>query len=99
MRYADGGSDQDTKVFRNRMSQREGAGCTECERLGRASEALHTALLQSAPPAPGGDPIIRVFPAWPAEWDASFKLLARGAFLVSASIKSGKIESVHIDSQ
>jgi hypothetical protein len=99
MKYADGGTDEHTRVFRNRMSQREGAGCTECERLGRASEALHNALLQTAPPVPGGDPIIRMFPAWPKEWDASFKLLARGAFLVSASMKSGKIESVTVESQ
>jgi hypothetical protein len=98
MRFSDGGTVERTGVFRNRLSQREGAGATECERLGRAAEALHTALLQSAPPAPGKDPILSVFPAWPKEWDATFTLLARGAFLVSASMEKGRIEFVRIES-
>ncbi len=86
------------EVFRNRFALREGPGATECERLGRAAEALHTALLQSAPPMPGADSIIRVFPAWPKEWDVTFKLLARGAFLISSSMQAGKIQFVEIRS-
>jgi len=43
--------------------------------------------------------VIRVFPAWPTEWDADFQLLARGGFLVSASMKSGIIEDIEIMSQ
>src|SRR5207249_2743462 len=86
------------EIFRNRMALREGPGATECQRLGRGAESLHTALLQSAPPTPGADPIIRVFPAWPREWDVSFKLLARGAFVISASMENGKIEFVEIES-
>jgi hypothetical protein len=92
-------ADRFEPMMRNRLSLREGPGAIECERLGRIAEALHTALLQSVPPHPGEDAIIRVFPAWPREWDASFKLLTRGAFLVSSSIKSGTIESVRIESQ
>jgi Glycoside hydrolase family 95, C-terminal domain len=91
-------ADRFEPMMRNRLSLREGPGAIECERLGRIAEAVHTALLQSAPPHPGEDAIIRVFPAWPREWDASFKLLTRGAFLVSSSIKSGTIESVRIES-
>jgi len=97
LRADDAGRNNQPGIFRNRLALREGAGATECERLGRAAEALHTALLSSVPPVPGADPIIRVFPAWPKQWDAQYKLLARGGFLVSASMKQGKIEWVKIE--
>jgi hypothetical protein len=67
--------------------------------LGRVAEALHAALLHSAPPAPGGEPVLRVFPAWPREWDATYTLLARGGFLVTASMEKGRIEFVQLKSQ
>jgi Glycosyl hydrolase family 95 catalytic domain/Glycoside hydrolase family 95, C-terminal domain len=86
-------------VLANRMTLREGQQALDCQRLGRASEALHLALLQSNPPAPGQDPILHIFPAWPKEWDARFKLLARGAFVVSAAMKSGAIGEVEIASE
>ncbi len=69
------------------------------ERYGNNAHALHSALIQSAPPAPGEDPVIYVFPAWPVEWDAAFTLAARGAFLVSTSMKKGKIGFVKIESR
>jgi hypothetical protein len=69
----------------NRMTLREGY-------LGRMADALHYALISSSPPGPGKDPVISLFPAWPDEWDADFKLLARGNFIVTASFKDGKIE-------
>jgi hypothetical protein len=59
---------------------------------------MHAALLQSAPATPGGDPVIRVFAAWPAEWDAAFSLLTAGAFLVTSSMRAGRIEFVELDS-
>jgi alpha-L-fucosidase 2 len=43
--------------------------------------------------------VIRLFPAWPPEWDARFTLRARGAFVVSASQKSGRVESVELRSE
>jgi hypothetical protein len=86
-------------IMRNRMALREGPGATECERLGRVAEALHAALLHSAPPTPGGEAIVRVFPAWPKEWEAQFTLLARGNFLVSASMKDGVIGPVKFESR
>ena len=85
-------------VLANRMTLREGPQALDAQRLGRASEALHMALLQSNPPAPGEDPILHLFPAWPKEWDAKFSLLARGAFRVNASISKGNIESLEIES-
>jgi hypothetical protein len=86
-------------VLANRMTLREGPQALDAQRLGRAAEALHLALLQSAAPAPGEDPVLHVFPAWPKSWDATYRLLARGAFLVSASMRSGRVEFVELESQ
>ena len=80
----------------NRLALREGIQAFDCQRLGRAAEALQIALLNSTPPAPASEPTLHLFPAWPAEWDATFTLRARGAFIVTASQKNGKIESVEI---
>jgi hypothetical protein len=86
-------------ALRNRMTLREGPQAIDVQRLGRAGEALHLALLQSYAPAPGEDPVLRVFPAWPKTWNASYKLLARGAFLVSSSIEAGTVAFVELESQ
>jgi hypothetical protein len=56
----------------------------------RAAEALHVALLQSAPPEPGGEAVIRLFTAWPKDWDASFQLLAVADFW---SAPNSKVEA------
>jgi hypothetical protein len=54
-------------------------------------------LLDSTPPdGEHGGPLLRVFPAWPKDWDADFTLLARGAFTVSAAQTGGKIGPVSI---
>lgn len=89
----------ETEVMPNRMDLREGYQTTSVQRLGRAADALHHALCQSAPAGPGQEPVIRVFPAWPKEWDAQYTLLCRGGFLVSSSMQEGKIEFVEILSQ
>ncbi|MEI6679174.1 MAG: DUF5703 domain-containing protein [Mariniphaga sp.] len=86
-------------VLENRMDQMEGLQATTCERLGRASDALHNALVQSIPSKPGEPTIIRVFPAWPKEWDAQFNLLCRGNFMVSSSYENGEVAYVKIKSQ
>jgi hypothetical protein len=83
----------------NRLSLREGIQAFDCQRLGRAAEALQLALLNSTPSAPAAEPTLRVFPAWPAEWDATFTLRARGAFVVTAAQKAGRVESVEIRSE
>ncbi len=59
-----------------------------------AAECIHDMLLSSW----GG--AIRVFPALPSGWkDVSFKrLLAEGAFLVSAELRGGRMESIEITS-
>lgn len=56
-----------------------------------ASMAISELLIQSV-----GD-IIRVFPAWPKDKDASFRdLRTQGGFLVSAEQKAGRITTVEI---
>ena len=87
------------RPLRNRLTLREGPQALDAQRLGRAAEALQLGLLQSAPGVPGGDPVIRLFPAWPDEWDATFTLRARGGFAVSASRKAGRTESVELRSE
>ena len=67
-------------VLANRMGLREGPQAMDVERLGRASEALHHALLQSEPVEPGKDAILRMFPAWPTEWDPAFDPSGAGGF-------------------
>jgi hypothetical protein len=58
-----------------------------------ASMAIGELLLQSV------DNVIRVFPAWPQERDATFKdLRAQGGFLVSASQVKGRIKELKITS-
>jgi hypothetical protein len=84
------------QVLANRMTLREGPQALDAQRLGRAAEALQLALLQSFAPAPAGEPIMRVFPAWPVEWDADFTLRARGGFLVRASSRGGQIAFVEL---
>jgi hypothetical protein len=90
---------KETPVLANRMDLREGPQTTSIQRLGRAADALHTALCQDLPAGPGKQPVIRVFAAWPREWDAEFMLLCRGGFLVSSAISRGRVEFVEIQSQ
>ena len=78
----------------NRMTLREGPQALDAQRLGRAAEALHLALLRSNPPAPGEDPVIEPFAAWPNEWDAKFKLGARGGFVVTGSKDAIEVEAL-----
>jgi hypothetical protein len=88
-----------TPLLRNRLSLGEGAQAMSAQHLGRASEALQLALLQSAPPAPGEDPILHLFPAWPAEWDAEYRLHARGGFVVEATVERGKPSRLELRSK
>jgi len=88
-----------TSVLANRMTLREGVNAIGVQRLGIVADALHLALCQSVPPRPGQDSVIRVFAAWPRDWDAAYTLLCRGGFLVTSSMQNGRIEFVEIKSQ
>jgi hypothetical protein len=69
------------------------------EHLGCLTTAIQEALLQSVAAHPGESEIISVFPAWPEAWDGSFRLLARGGFLVTSSVRSGEVLFVEIESR
>ena len=56
-------------------------------------ETLNSMLMQSEAGA------IRVFPCWPSARNASFTLLAKGAFLVSSAVSGGTVASVSLTSQ
>ena len=86
-------------LLANRMSLEEGVQTQGVEHLGTASYAVQRGLCQSIAPRPGAEPVIRLFPAWPREWDASFELLCRRGFLVRSAIEEGQIPFVEITSQ
>lgn len=69
------------------------------EILGCISTALQEGLVQSLSPRPGEPEVISVFPSWPKSWEASFRLLARGGFLVTASSHNGEVRFVGIESR
>jgi hypothetical protein len=83
----------------NRLSLREGHQAFDAQRIGRAAEALQIALLDSSPAGPARDSTLRLFSAWPADWDATFTLRARGGFVVTASQKNGRVTSLEILSE
>jgi hypothetical protein len=83
----------------NGMSLFEGPTAASVEHLGLLTTTLQESLVQSVAPRPGEPEIIRVFPAWPPEWEASFRLLARGGFVVSSEITVGTVTFVDIDSR
>jgi len=90
---------QESSAMDNRMDLREGFQTTSVQRLGRAADTLHNALCQSVGAGPAEAPVIRVFPAWPKDWDAAFSLLARGGFTVESAMRNGEIEFVGIQSR
>ncbi len=60
--------------------------CPDFDHFGSGSIALQRMLLQEA----GGK--ILLLPAWPAEWDADFKLHLEGQTVVSGIVKKGRLE-------
>ena len=86
------------KIFRNRLRLREGPGAIDAEHIGGLSGGIHSSLCDSTPPTPAGEPVIRLFSTWPKDWNADFRLLARGAFWVSSSQRDGRVRFVQIES-
>lgn len=83
----------------NGLSLFEGPHAQSVEHLALLSMTLQEALLQSASPRPGEPEVMHLFPAWPKEWNASFRLLARGGFLVTTAIENGQIRFVELESR
>lgn len=83
----------------NRLTNREGANAIGAQRLGNCAYAIHEALCQSLAADPGETPVIRLFPAWPDDWDASFELACRGGFIVESSRRGGRVLFVSVKCQ
>jgi len=83
----------------NGFSLFEGHQAHSVEHLGCISTTLQEGLLQSISPRPGQPEVLNVCPACPKEWNISFRLLARGGFLVTAAISDGEVEFVDIESR
>jgi hypothetical protein len=83
----------------NGFSLFEGQDAHSVEHLGLLTMTLQEALLQSVAPRPGEPEVISVFPAWPGDWDAEFRLLARGGFMVHSRYAAGAVELVEVHSR
>ncbi len=64
--------------------------CPDFDQFGSGSVALQRMLVQEG----GGK--IHLLPAWPANWDADFKLHLSGNTVVSGCVKDGKLQSWEI---
>jgi hypothetical protein len=85
--------------LRNGMSLFEAPTDPSVEHLGLLTTTLQDALVQNVSPRPGEPEVIHVFPAWPKHWQASFRLLVRGGFLVSSAARDGEVLLVEIESR
>jgi hypothetical protein len=88
----------------NGMGLFEGSGKMEnqahsIEALGCLSAMLQDGLMQSLSSRPGEPEVISILPAWPKHWQASFRLLARGGFLIAAAADNGRVAAVEIQSR
>ena len=83
----------------NGMSLFEGPTAASVEHLGLLTTTLQDGLLQSVSPRPGEPEVISVFPAWPKHWNGSFRLLARGGFLVSSKFEAGAVREIEVESR
>lgn len=87
-RYRYGGwTSNDSQVFPGRLS-----ACPFLDAGGLSAAALQEVLLQSH----GG--LIRILPAVANDWSGAFRLRAEGGFLVSATFRGGKPQSIEIQS-
>ncbi|MFM8221369.1 MAG: glycosyl hydrolase family 95 catalytic domain-containing protein, partial [Planctomycetaceae bacterium] len=83
----------------NGMSLFEGPTAASVEHLGLLTTTLQDSLLQSVSARPAAPEVICVFPAWPKHWNASFRLLARGGFLVTSRFDKGTVDFVEVESR
>jgi len=87
------------RIFRNRLRLREGPGAIDAEHIAGLSTGLHASLLNSHPESLTNDEPVSIFNDWPKDWDATFTLLARGGFIVSAAQQNGRVPLVEVLSQ
>lgn len=87
------------QIFRNRLRLREGPGAPDCEHLGGLAFGVHESLLTNEVTPDLAKTSLQVFPAWPKDWDVTFKLLAHGGVVVTAAQRGGKVRYVTLESR
>ena len=88
------------RYFPNRLPLTNGREGYSIQELGAFADQLQAPLLQSLANGPGHfEHVIYVVPAWPMEWDVSFELRAKGAFMVAAQVKEKRLAWVRILSE
>jgi hypothetical protein len=97
--FIDSEGDGGAKIFRNRLRLREGPGAIDAEHIAGLSAGIHASLLASAPESATNEEPVKIFAEWPKDWDAAFTLLARGAFVISAAQRGGRVPLVEVASQ
>jgi hypothetical protein len=97
--FIDGPGIGGAKIFRNRLRLREGPGAIDAEHIAGLSSGIHATLLASAPESVTDQEPISIFNRWPKDWDAAFRLLARGGFVISSAQRGGKIPLAEVVSQ
>ncbi len=96
--FIDPEGDGGAQIFRNRLRLREGPGAIDAEHIAGLSFGIQSSLLTDTVTSDLSHVTMQVFPAWPKDWDVSFRLLARGAFVVTSAQKDGKIQFVELKS-
>ena len=61
--------------------------------------AFQDTMMQCLSPRPGEPEVMMVYPCWPDGWNGSFRLLARGGFLVGSTIRDGQVGFIEIESR
>lgn len=85
------------QIFRNRLRLREGPGAIDAEHIAGLAFGIHQSLMTSTVNDSVTNVSIDLFPEWPNDWSANFKLLARGGTVVSAAQKGGKVLAVKLE--
>ena len=88
-----------SKPLPNGFSEFEGKAAHSIEILGCIATTMQEGLIQSVSARPGEPEIITILPAWPRNWNAAFRLLTRGGFLVTVSYRAGVVEFVELQSR
>ena len=96
-KFCDATGSGGAQIFRNRLRLREGPGAIDAEHLGGLCWGIHRSLLLSTA-TPHVDSVeIQVFPAWPKDWNCTFKLHAPYKTTVSGRVEGGKIQDLVVD--
>jgi hypothetical protein len=95
--FIDPAGDCGARIFRNRLRLREGPGAIDAEHLAGLAFGIHESLLTSTVNPSLTVSTLQVFPAWPKDWAANFRLLARGGIMVTAAQRGGRVLAIRLE--